>query len=379
MTGTPAEELEIRSLHGVLRDLLPVYTLAQAGLALAVAAGLGCTAWLWGWHVAPLLLFLTLIGWWSLFEFRPATMALGESQAQIVEEAMAEQGHYYQSDEDGRWRIGTGGFQWSHEHIEMVRTAGGVTMIGPRAMLGAARAYLEWVEEVDEYWVTTTEQPFEIPETESKPPWHAHVPAVALGAVMVPVWLADMATQNIGHWGLSGAALAQGRYETILLHMFAHGGLMHIGMNMAALVAVGAALSPRLGPAPRNWGRLLLLFFGSGLSGAALFLAFHPMGTVPMVGASGAIYGLIGLLVRLPRKGRELLTLRSRRIRRVGWVLIQQNLFFIALLALLAWASGTNGGLAWEAHLGGFIFGFFAGPLLLPRSWADAPDEQARA
>jgi membrane associated rhomboid family serine protease len=48
--------------------------------------------------------------------------------------------------------------------------------------------------------------------------------------------------------------------------------------------------------------------------------------------------------------------------------MIKQNAFFFILLALLSWASGTSGGLAWEAHLGGFLFGLCVGPTLLPPS-----------
>lgn len=86
-----------------------------------------------------------------------------------------------------------------------------------------------------------------------------------------------------------------------------------------------------------------------------------------MVGASGALYGLIALFVRIPGNGAAPLSLRSGKIRRIGWELIKQNAFLFVLLAMMSWSSG-GGGLAWEAHLGGFLFGFFAGPKLLPRS-----------
>lgn len=121
-------------------------------------------------------------------------------------------------------------------------------------------------------------------------------------------------------------------------------------------------------PTPLNWLRFLVLFILSGLAGAALFLTLHPAGTVPMLGASGALYGLIGLLIRAPANGGELLSVQSTRIRRIGLDLIKQNAFLFALLALMSWSNGGPGGLAWEAHLGGFLFGLFVGPKFLPRT-----------
>ena len=171
-------------------------------------------------------------------------------------------------------------------------------------------------------------------------------------------------------------ALSQGRFETVFLHMFAHGGPMHLMMNLSALVGIGATLTSRLGAAPLNWLRFLSLFALGGLAGAALFLALHPAGTVPMVGASGGLYALVGLLIRTPPNGGAVLSVRSTRIRRIGWDLVTANLFLFALLALMAWASGTAGGLAWEAHLAGFLFGLFVGPKLLPSA---ATPEASRA
>ena len=62
------------------------------------------------------------------------------------------------------------------------------------------------------------------------------------------------------------------------------------------------------------------------------------------------------------------MSVRSTKIRRIGWDLIKQNIFLFGLLALMSWSSGSAGGLAWEAHLGGFLFGLFIGPKFLPRA-----------
>ena len=56
-------------------------------------------------------------------------------------------------------------------------------------------------------------------------------------------------------WGLSGAALARGHFEGIALHMVAHGGLVHIVMNVIVLVAISGAIVARLGDPPASWAR----------------------------------------------------------------------------------------------------------------------------
>jgi membrane associated rhomboid family serine protease len=198
-------------------------------------------------------------------------------------------------------------------------------------------------------------------------PWHAHVPGTLLCAAMAAAWLIAIPAGGMMAWGVSGAALAQGRFEGIALHMFAHGGPAHILMNGAALVAISGPLVARLGDLPGSWARYAALFVLSALAGAALYLLIHPHGAVPMLGASGAIYGLFGLFLRLPPEGETLMPIRSARMRRAGVQLVKDNLFLIALLTLPALLTGSGGGLAWEAHLGGFLFGLLAGPRFLPR------------
>src|SRR4030095_15839380 len=131
-------------------------------------------------------------------------------------------------------------------------------------------------------------------------PWHAQIPGAMLAAGMGLAWLLHIGSGGMAAWGVSGTVLAQGRLETIALHMFAHGGLLHILMNGSALVAISGPLIARLGNVPESWLRYSALFVLSGLAGMAVFLLIHPKGNVPMLGASGAIYGLLGLLLRLP-------------------------------------------------------------------------------
>lgn len=196
-------------------------------------------------------------------------------------------------------------------------------------------------------------------------PWHAHVLPWLMIAAMSAIWVRQFFADQIGTWGVSAKALAAGQYQNVLLHMAAHGPVAHILMNMAALYALGPRLIARLGRPLPAAAAFLLLFVASGLCGAALFLAVHPHGTVPMVGASGALYGLFGTLVRLPVDGTDIV-----RIDRVhGWRLarefVRDNGWLFLLFTVPNLLMGREGGVAWEAHLGGFLFGLFAGPAFL--------------
>jgi membrane associated rhomboid family serine protease len=365
-----ATDLAIRSQHGMLRDLVPIYSLYQL---LPNLVALGITLWLTHWlgHFPTGFMFILPLGWVYQYVSRPCTMTVSEEQAHWLEAVLDAQKFYARSEADGRWRTtGKEAWQrWRHHFIAFAPGSEGVTVIAPRDVMESLRASVEFAEEHGEVFFVDDGQPFEFapPEPEQLA-WHMHVPTALLGAICVVGWIWHIFLGGMASWGVSGLALSQRRFETIFLHMFAHGSLMHLVMNMSALLAIGGTLVARLGPAPLNWLRFLALYFFSGLAGAALFLALHPWGTVPMLGASGALYGLIGLLIRTPADGGALLSVKSTRIRRVGMDLIKQNAFLFAMLALMSWSAGGTGGLAWEAHLGGFLFGLLVGPKLLPRA-----------
>lgn len=187
-------------------------------------------------------------------------------------------------------------------------------------------------------------------------------------AVMTGIWLQQFLADRIGAWGISAAALAAGHYENVLLHMAAHGPIFHIAINMYALHDIGPRLIARLGAPIRAAGAFLLLFVLSGLAGAFTFLAFHPQGTTPMMGASGALYGLLGTLIRLPKDDRPMV----RIDRDYGWRLtkefVRDNGWMFIALTLPNILMGREGGVAWEAHLGGFLFGLFSAPVIFRKT-----------
>ncbi len=142
-----------------------------------------------------------------------------------------------------------------------------------------------------------------------------------------------------------------------ITHTLLHGGLAHLLINMAMLLAFGSAVARRMG-----MGWFLVLFVITAVSGAAGWLLLNPYSPGLMIGASGAISGMMGAIARLGLARRPMpggpLPFGSRRtaLHFAGaWIAI--NFIFGAVGPQVF---GLEGGIAWEAHLGGFIAGFFA-------------------
>lgn len=192
-----------------------------------------------------------------------------------------------------------------------------------------------------------------------------YVPAAALVLVLSLVWFTHSRPGELSSWGVSARALAAGRYETIALHMFAHGSFFHLLMNSLGLLEIGGLITARLGGFGRGWARAGLAYLLAGLTSMAFYLSFHPQGSMPMIGASGAIYGLMGLLLGI-RLLEELEEVRLADLPIELIEFIRNNLWFLALLVIGGTLASLGGTVAWEAHLGGFLAGLAVGPWLLP-------------
>lgn len=123
---------------------------------------------------------------------------------------------------------------------------------------------------------------------------------------------------------------------------FLHAGVAHFALNMLTLFSVGTPIADRLGQ-----GRFLALYAASLIGGAAGFAALSDI-AAPMVGASGALFGLIGAWIAWDYDQR----------RRDGAPLgpIAQSLLWLVFLNLALWWA-MDGHLAWQTHLGGFLAG----------------------
>jgi len=159
-------------------------------------------------------------------------------------------------------------------------------------------------------------------------------------------------------------------YGTILTSMFVHGGLFHLAGNMLYLWIFGDNVEDRLGRF-----RFLLFYLLSGLAAAAAQILSDPHSQIPMVGASGAISGVLGAYLLLYPHARvvtlvffgwfiRLIEIRALFV--LGfWILVQ------LASGLLTWGAQV-GGVAWFAHVGGFVAGLV---MVIPlRRRAEGPD-----
>jgi membrane associated rhomboid family serine protease len=168
--------------------------------------------------------------------------------------------------------------------------------------------------------------------------------SLVLIGINVVVYLAQMATQHrepsIYQLGaMQGYSVAAGEYWRLLTAAFLHGGLIHLALNMYALYLFGPVAERALGTAR---------FVGTYLTLAVASSAFVYLLTAPStatVGASGAIFGLFGLVfILMIKSGQDVRSL-------------------LVLLAINAFISMQNG-ISWQGHLGGFLAGLVVGAVL---------------
>lgn len=210
-------------------------------------------------------------------------------------------------------------------------------------------------------------EPFDTEAGEARTPRAALTPGLVLTGVLVAAFVLHLPRGAImWEWAVSAQILREGYWQNALLHMFAHAGFLHILMNSLALISLSPAVVMRLGTSPAGWLRYFALFVACGLAGLAMFLAIHPFGEVPMLGASGAIFGLAGFLVRYPGGADMPAALISRATASAIFDFVKTNLILILILTVPALLQGQSGGVAWEGHLGGFVFGLLAAPLFAP-------------
>ena len=142
-----------------------------------------------------------------------------------------------------------------------------------------------------------------------------------------------------------------------------HGGLAHLTINMIWLAAFGSPLANRIGAA-----RFVLFWLVTSLAAVGLHFVLHRYDAVPLVGASGAISGMMGAAARFgfrvdrraatPAFEGDVLSIpavfRSRTV--VTFLAVWMVVNLVAGLG--SGTAGSGGAIAWEAHIGGFLAGF---------------------
>jgi len=130
-----------------------------------------------------------------------------------------------------------------------------------------------------------------------------------------------------------------------LTHQFLHANLAHLAMNMLALLAFGAGVERRLGSLP-----MVVFTLICGLAGAAVHFAVYPYSMDPVIGASGAISGLFGAVLRFQFRGG-----RSGSI----WPMVGLFLVLNVVTGVTGMGAPEGETVAWVAHTGGFLAGLF--------------------
>jgi membrane associated rhomboid family serine protease len=149
---------------------------------------------------------------------------------------------------------------------------------------------------------------------------------------------------------------------TLLTHMFLHGGWVHFLSNMWILFIFGDNVEDRMGH-----GRYILFYALAGLASGLLQAVVSPGSRVPAIGASGAIAGVLGAYFILYPAGRVLTFIplfifpwlvEIPAIIYLGFWFVTQ--LFSGIASLNVAGAANMGGVAWWAHIGGFLFGVLA-------------------
>lgn len=188
-------------------------------------------------------------------------------------------------------------------------------------------------------------------------PWT--IVALCVGLIVLyalQVWLVNDAL--LAQLALTPEAIFTGRWQTLLTSLFLHGSWTHVLMNSIAALAFGPPTARLMGQGPRG----ALCFFGFYLACGALaglgYVAVAPHDQTLLVGASGAISGLLGAASRLIQgRGRIGRVFGSTVIgMAAAWVIVN---VILGVSGLTPGAAGMP--VAWQAH----IVGYFAGVLLI--------------
>ena len=186
---------------------------------------------------------------------------------------------------------------------------------------------------------------------------------------LVEAWREVRDRQKIRVWGLVPADYQP---EHLVTHQFFHVGWLHLLSNMLILYLAAP-------PVEDLWGRPLFAVFylAAGAAAGLAFIAKYPLTMVPLVGASGAIAGVMGVfLVRFWNIRIKffyfiwLIRVFTGTFRAPAWLMLPLwfgNEIFSAYVAdrtTLQTAEGAGGGVAYLAHIGGFVFGVMAAVLV---------------
>lgn len=184
-------------------------------------------------------------------------------------------------------------------------------------------------------------------------PWTVVVLCVGLIVLyeLQKLFLSDAMTEA---YGVSASALMNGRWQTLLTSLFLHGSWPHVLMNSVAALAFGPAAARLMGPDPRGAAVFFLYYLVCGVLAGLGFALSDPQATIPAVGASGAISGLVGAAARIIQGHGRIGPLFGSTViaMTVAWILVN---VVLGVSGLTPGAMGMP--VAWQAHVAGYLAG----------------------
>ena len=207
----------------------------------------------------------------------------------------------------------------------------------------------------------------------SRRPLHFPLATVLVIAVNFFIFMLELAGGDafINRWSMVPANFVAGQdWITILTAMFMHAGWLHILGNMLFLWVFGPAIEDVMGS-----GRYLFFYLLGGLAATAAQVLIDPSSIIHNLGASGAIAAVMGaFLITYPRD-------RIRTVLLLGWfiritvipaIVLVGFWFLLQLISQVgALAATDQGGVAYMAHIGGFLFGMITARLFENRERVD--------
>jgi membrane associated rhomboid family serine protease len=146
-----------------------------------------------------------------------------------------------------------------------------------------------------------------------------------------------------------GGAVAVPAWVTLITYQFLHGGFLHLFFNMLFLWVFGDNVEDALGHLP-----FLVFYLACGVAGGLAHAIFTPSSSLPLVGASGAVAGIIAAYLMLhPRVRVWVLVFRIVPLRVPAWLVLG----FWAVWQVIMVLAATSDETAWWAHVGGLVAG----------------------
>lgn len=206
------------------------------------------------------------------------------------------------------------------------------------------------------------------PEPMFNAPWPA---LLAAAAVIVPhVFLLKASDATIESLALVPREFWAGRWTGPITMLFVHGGWVHALMNAVFALAFGAPVARLLGLNGRGGAIFCLFYLACGALSGVGYAAIHPDTTGAVIGASGAVSGLMGAAARTMDSPGQVGPILGPRVISLGLGWLVVNLVMAVTGGLLTMGAGA---VAWEVHLVGFALGvLLIGPFA---RWAGPPSQ----